>query len=122
MSAPSTTNYLLLYRSPPWNPSPEEAQAAYGWWKAWMQKFSKEIINATDARGEAIGNLNPASKCVVYKAGAVTDGPYAEGKEVMAGFSFVAVDSLEQAIEIAKECPINKAPGASVEIRPLRRY
>lgn len=47
----------------------------------------------------------------------VTDGPFAETREYLGGFHFVEVNSLEEAIEIAK-----KHPGArhgTVEIRPI---
>lgn len=122
MSTVSTTNYLLVYRTssdaPRGNSSPQEMQAAYAQWKAWMEKFSHELIDTH----KTIGGLNPGAKSAVYKAGAVTDGPYVEGKEVLAGFSFIAVESLTRALEIAKECPINREPGASVEIRPLSLY
>jgi hypothetical protein len=122
MSTMSTTNYLFLYRTSAdarrGNSSPEEMQAAYAQWKAWMEKFSKEIIDTH----KTVGGLNPAGKAAVYKAGAVTDGPYVEGKEVIAGFSFIAADSLARALEIAKECPINREAGASVELRPLTHY
>lgn len=118
----TTTNYLFVYRTsadaPRGKSSPQEMQAAYVQWKSWMEKFSKELIDTH----KTIGGLNPTAKAAVYKAGAVTDGPYMEGKEVLAGFSFIAAESLERALEIAKECPINREPGASVEIRPLARY
>ncbi len=35
----------------------------------------------------------------------VTDGPFAESKEAIAGFFIIQADSLEQAVEIAKGCP-----------------
>jgi hypothetical protein len=125
MSTMLNTNYLLLYRTsadaPRWEkekPSPQKMQEAYAQWKAWMEKFSKELIDTH----KTIGGLNPTAKSAVYKAGTVTDGPYVEGKEVLAGFSFISADSLERALEIAKECPINREPGASVELRPLTFY
>lgn len=49
----------------------------------------------------------------------MTDGPIAEAKEVMGGFSIVATSFLSRAIEIARECPINFLPAASVEIREM---
>lgn len=48
----------------------------------------------------------------------VTDGPYAEGKEVVAGYVMVRAQSLETAVEIAKGCP-GLAIGLTVEVRPL---
>ena len=50
----------------------------------------------------------------------VTDGPFAEAKEVVAGFSIIQVKSLEEAIEWVKGAP-NVSPNgkAEVEIRKL---
>ena len=49
----------------------------------------------------------------------VTDGPFAEAKELVAGFWIWKVRSMEEAIEWAKRCP-NPMPGPSdLEIRPL---
>lgn len=121
----SATKFLLLYRAPAdasqtkmaqgWRPSPEEMQAMYAQWIAWKTKFPKEILDT----GEG---LKQGGAAAVYKGGTVTDGPYIESKEVMGGYTIVATTSLERAIEIAKECPINRQPGASVEIRELASY
>jgi hypothetical protein len=49
----------------------------------------------------------------------VTDGPFAETKELVAGFWIWQVKSMEEAIEWAKRCP-NPMPGPSdLEIRPI---
>ncbi|HVX89431.1 MAG TPA: YciI family protein [Gemmatimonadales bacterium] len=49
----------------------------------------------------------------------VTDGPFAETKELVAGFWLWQVRSMEEAVEWAKRCP-NPMPGPSdLEIRPL---
>ena len=50
----------------------------------------------------------------------VTDGPFAETKELVAGFWLWQVRSMEEAIEWAKRCP-NPMPGedSDLEIRPL---
>ena len=50
----------------------------------------------------------------------VTDGPFAEAKEVVAGFSIIKANSLEEAIELVKRTP-NIFPNgkAEVEIRKL---
>jgi hypothetical protein len=113
MSA-TKAKFLFLYRFPAGGPpkpaSPEEMQAQYAAWSAWKAKFEQEIIP-----GEG---LKPGVGAVV-KGGNVTDGPYIEAKEVMGSYAFVETASLAQAIEIAKACPINSIPGASVEIREL---
>ena len=113
----ATTKFLYLYRTPagapPKQPSPEEMQAMFAQWTAWKQKFDTEILDLGDG-------LKPGG--AVFKAGAVTDGPFIEAKEVMAGYSIVGASSLARALEIAKECPINYVPGAGIEIRVLAGF
>jgi hypothetical protein len=48
----------------------------------------------------------------------VTDGPFAETKEVFGGFFIVKADDIDAAIEIAARCPAARM-GGSVEIRPI---
>jgi hypothetical protein len=48
----------------------------------------------------------------------VTDGPFAESKEAIAGFFIIQADGLEQAVEIAKSCP-GFDYGQTVEMRAI---
>jgi hypothetical protein len=48
----------------------------------------------------------------------VTDGPFAESKEAIAGFFIIRADSLEQAVEIADGCP-GLEFGQTVEVRAI---
>ena len=47
----------------------------------------------------------------------VTDGPYAETKEVVGGFDIIEAGNLEEAVEIASEHPV--AQIGTIEVRPL---
>lgn len=51
----------------------------------------------------------------------VTDGPYAEGKEVVGGYFFLTVANLDEATEIAKGCP-GLPLGLTVEVRPVAEF
>jgi hypothetical protein len=109
--------FLFLYRSSPDpkdQPSPAEMQAGYAKWKSWMEKYSKEILEQPPARS----GPKPGGAAAVCKAGAVTDGPYAEGKEIVGGWSFIETESLANALEIAKEVPMF----SSVEIREITSF
>ena len=115
----STTKikFLCLYRFaaagwPAKPSSPEQMQAQYAAWKAWMTKFEKELIPGD--------GLLPAG--AVVRGGNVTDGPFIEAKEVLASYGLIETDSLARAVEIVKACPIGMDPGASVEIRQLGGY
>lgn len=86
-----------------------------------MGKFNEELVNAgimLDGDG-----LHPSSKGVRVtfsgKNRTVTDGPFTETKELIAGYWVWKVDSMEEAIEWVKRCP-NPMEGESViEIRPF---
>jgi hypothetical protein len=97
--------YAFLYRKsavPSEQPSPAEMQTGYMQWKAWMGKYAKEILEQPPARS----GPKPGGAAAVCRAGAVTDGPYVEGKEIVGGWSFIEAESLPRAIEIAKEVPM----------------
>jgi len=109
--------FLFLYRSstdPREQPSPAEMEAGYGKWKAWMEKYAKQILQQPPPRS----GPKPGGVAAVCRAGAVTDGPYVEGKEVVGGWSFIEAESLAQAVEIAKEVPMF----TSVEIREITTF
>ena len=109
--------FLFLYRTstdPSAKPSPAEMQAGYVQWKSWMAKYAKEILEQPPARS----GPKPGGAAAVCRAGAVTDGPYVEGKEVVGGWSFIEAESFASAVEIAKEVPMFK----SVEIREITSF
>jgi hypothetical protein len=96
--------FALLFRKsqePSETPSPAEMQAAWGQWKSWMTKYASEILAQSPPRS----GPKPGGAVAVCRRGAVTDGPYVEGKEIVGGWSFIETKSLEQAIELAKEVP-----------------
>jgi hypothetical protein len=86
-----------------------------------MGKYNEELVKAgVMLAGEG---LHPSSKGArVRFSGSnrtVVDGPFAEAKELIAGFWLWQVKSMEEAIEWAKRCP-NPMPGESeIEIRPV---
>ena len=86
-----------------------------------MGKFNEELVNAgvmlageglhPSARGVRVAFDGPQRR--------VIDGPFAETRELVAGFWLWQVRSLDEAIEWAKRCP-NPMPGPSeLEIRPI---
>jgi hypothetical protein len=86
-----------------------------------MGQYNEELVKAgIMLAGEG---LHPSSKGVrVQFSGtnrSVTDGPFAETKELIAGYWFWQVNSMEEAIAWVKRCP-NPMPGDSeIEIRPI---
>ena len=87
-----------------------------------MGRFNEELVKAGIMKaGEG---LHPSSRGArVHFSGAgrsVTDGPFAETKELVAGFWLWECKSLEEAIEWVKKCP-NPMPGedSDIEIRRI---
>ena len=86
-----------------------------------MGKFNEELANAGVLL--AADGLHPSSKGVRVRFSGTTrtvvDGPFAETKELIAGFWLWQVKSKEEAIEWVKRCP-NPMPGESeIEIRQV---
>jgi hypothetical protein len=92
--------------------SREEFQKEAAKWQAWTEKLMQE------------GRLTPGNRLVssgkVMKGRnrEVQDGPFAEGKEMVGGFCTVKAHNLDEALGIAKDCPIFDQDG-SVEVRGL---
>jgi len=81
-------------------------------WKGWLETLAaqKHLTNAGS-------RLKPEGKVVKPKS-IVTDGPYIEMKEVIGGYSIIKAESLAQATELAKDCPIFLI-GGNVEVREI---
>ncbi len=106
-------NYLCIQRSWPGGahekPSPAQMEEMYAVFNAWKEKFQENIV---DMGGKLGGGK------VVTSEGA-TDGPFVEAKEVVGGFMIVSAESLEEAIEVTRQCPGVVMPGSSVEVREI---
>ena len=107
--------FMFVYRNGPQSsePSPEEMQNAMKLWMDWIDQGSKEgwLLDGGDA-------LKPVGKSI-SPDGTVTDGPFAETKELVSGYSIAKADSLEQAVEYAKTSPMISAHHGFVEVREL---
>lgn len=112
------SKYLFIYRTPKSEtpqpePSPEEMQQMLSQWTAWKEKFAKQVVDMGDG-------LLPGGK--ILSDGKVTDGPFVEIKEVLGGYSVVEAADYDEALSVAKECPMVYAPGYSIEIRELAGF
>jgi hypothetical protein len=105
----------------PWEP--DELQAMF----SFMNDLNEDLV----ARGEWVdgqGLTAPALARRVQRVSGdavVTDGPYAETKEVLAGFWIVDVESIDRATEIAAYVTTCPGPGGEidgmpVDIRPIQ--
>ena len=111
----SQRRFLVLFRNQPSNapssgPSPEQMQQMFAGYKAWMEKYKDQIVDLGD-KLKADGRVMTAS--------GVSDGPYAEAKEIVAGYMIIAAASYDGAVEVARACPVAQMPGGVLELREL---
>jgi len=92
--------------------TPERAQRAIQAWTAWMRDL--------ESRGKLKERGRPLQTGgrVVGKKG-VSDGPYAETKDIVLGFVIVDARDLTEATELARGCPMVEGGGGAVEVRPV---
>lgn len=70
--------------------------------------------------GGWLGSLSDGARVVVSETGTrIMDGPFAESKEVIAGFAILDVPSLEDAVAIVKEWPVIGTHQAEFDIRQI---
>ena len=94
-------------------PTPAQIQERMTIWTNWMGGIAarNQLVNG----GSRLG-LNGSKTVRADKS--VTDGPYVEVKEFINGYIIVRANMVEEAVEIARECPILYG-GGKVEVRPL---
>lgn len=110
------TKYLYLFRGGDahmQDMSPEEQQKEMQVWTDWMQGLAE--------KGQLIDGLplHGTGKQVSKGGALVTDGPFAEGAEVVGGYLMVKAENLEAAVELSKGCPVLKAEDGNIEVREL---
>lgn len=115
--ATTSDSYLLLVRDT--TPevyeamSSDERRKALDRWNAWVDGMA--------ARGKLRDGrpLKETARVVSGSRGErVTDGPFAEAKELVGGYFLLAETTLEEATAIARQCPLLPF-GMTVEIRPI---
>jgi hypothetical protein len=88
-----------------------------------MGKYNEALIAAGILKDQVLGGLRPTrfAKRVHFagKERTVIDGPFAETKDVVAGFWLWEVNSIEEAVEWVKKCPNPMPMDSDIDIRPL---
>jgi hypothetical protein len=85
-----------------------------------MGKFNEELVKAgVMLAGEGLHPSSKGKRMTFTAVGkpTITDGPFAETKELIAGFWLWQVRSMEEALEWLKRSPFG--PGAEIELRPV---
>ena len=109
------SQFLLLFRhsqeGP--DPTPAEMEQIMGRWMAWMKGLGAKGHFAGANRLQETGKVlrGPGGK-------SVTDGPFAEAKEIIGGYVMVTAANYAQAVELARGCP-GLDMGTFVEVREV---
>jgi len=115
MSTEAKKEFIIFFRGSQWDKdlSPEEIQKVMGQFMGWFERLREE------GRLKAGQPLERQGKIVSGKKGrTVADGPFAESKEAVGGYFLLTVADLDEAVEIAQQCPILEY-GSTVEVRPV---
>ena len=108
-------SFMLIFRGGDSSTdSPEQLQQHMQKWMTWFEGLTR-----TGVYQGAGAPLVPAGKVVRGTRRTVTDGPYAEAKDLVGGYLLVDAKDLNHATELAKGCPIFDQDG-SVEVRQIR--
>lgn len=110
--------YMFIFRGgAPEMPdlSPTEMQAHLRKWYAWADELAK---TGRHSGGQPLDRIG---KTVRGRHRIVTDGPYAESKDLVTGSLVLEATSLDEATELARGCPVFEF-GGSVEVRPVAQH
>jgi hypothetical protein len=111
------SKFMLIFRGGAlsgYDLSPSELQAHVEKWYRWSDELARQ--GRAGDNGTALEN---SGATVRGHERIVTDGPYAESKDLVTGVIIVEAASLEDAIDVARACPIYEF-GGSVEVRAIQ--
>src|SRR5439155_17830636 len=104
-------NFMYVFRGGSEATSPEQMQQQMQKWVGWMESLGK---SGNFKAGEPLAK---EGKVLHGQKRSVTDGPYAESKDVVGGYLIVTANNLDHATELARGCPIFEHETGSVEVR-----
>ena len=107
--------FLLLFRTDydkVSKASPDQAEAMMKKWMDWLGGIAAQ--NKLTSKG----NRLQSSGRIVKSDAIVTNGPYTDIKESIGGYTIIKADNYDEAVEVAKGCPVLLA-GGNVEVREI---
>ena len=108
--------FMMIFRMSPmedFQPTPEQIQESIKQWQDW--------IGGIAAQGKFVSTNQLGFQGKTLKSdGMVTDGPYAEVKEIVGGNIIVKAADLDEALKLAEGCPILYI-GGHVEVRDIMK-
>ena len=106
------TEFMMIFRNeynPSFKPSPEQMQASIKQWQDWIGGIAAQgKFLSTNRLGFEGKTLKPNH--------VISDGPYAEVKEIVGGYILVKANHIDEAMKLAEGCPILEI-GGHVEVR-----
>ena len=110
------SQFVFLYRGADRSGSPQEMQQVVQKWMAWLKELEqkghmKDIGHPLDSTGKVVKGKQKKI---------VTDGPYAETKDVVAGYTLIEAKDLAEATELSMGCPVFER-GGFIEVRPIMK-
>jgi hypothetical protein len=107
--------FLYLYRGGTRGATAEESEQIMQKWMTWFKE-----LTASGNLKDGGQPLEAEGKVVRDKRGTVTDGPFAEAKDLVGGYTLIEAENLGRAAELAQGCPILERQGL-VEVRPIMK-
>ena len=108
------SEFVFLFRGGERQQSPQQAEQQSRKWMAWMKELGeKGHIKDPGHPLERTGKVVEGKKVV-------TDGPYAESKDLIGGYTLIEARDLAHAAELSSGCPIFEY-GGLVEVRPVMK-
>jgi hypothetical protein len=109
--------FVLFFRmdilSPEAQPSPEQIEMYMDQWQQWI-----DVLSSQNKLAEG-GNHLSAKGTVIRPNNAFTEGPYEVNNESVAGYILIRAKDMDEAVALAKKCPILNGEGTSVEVRRI---
>jgi hypothetical protein len=109
------TEFLMIFRSPytpDVTPTTEQLEEGVKQWQDWMGSIAAQGKFVATSRLSSVGSKTLRPNNVT------TDGPYVEAKEIVGGSLLVKVADMDEAVNLAKTCPVFNM-GGNVEIRAI---
>jgi hypothetical protein len=108
------SKFMMIFRGGQPPSSPEQLQQHMQKWMTWFDGLTRDGVYAGQG-----APLEPAGKVIRGQRKAISDGPFAEAKDLVGGYAVIEARDLEAAVRIASGCPTYEVEG-TVEVRPVR--
>jgi hypothetical protein len=110
------SEFVYLYREASMPASPQAMQQRMVKWLAWFKELEQNghMVNPGQPLTRTGGGV------VKDRKGNLTDGPYAETKDIVIGYTVIEATDFEQAVMLSTGCPLLD-DGGLVEVRPVMK-